>query len=127
MKSQTVDVFRDCYTALPEKVRKKAKMTYSMWQQDNSHPSLHFKRIKDNVPPIFFARVGMHYRALVIREICEGKDTITGFWMGSHSKYNKLMRVLQKSPFSACEIVHFGSTSVRLVSRSAFHSKTAQS
>jgi hypothetical protein len=52
-------------------------------QQDPKHPSLHFKRVRDD---LWSVRVGRGYRALAI----EGKDGFQWFWIGSHA-YDRLV------------------------------------
>lgn len=94
MISQTLDDFWDCYKALPKNVREAACRAYAMWEQNHFYPSLHFKCVKDNVPALYSVRVGLHYRALGLRETRDEEDTITWFWIGTHPEYDKLIESL---------------------------------
>lgn len=93
MISQTTDEFWEFYAELPEPVRKIAQRSYALWVQDHSHPGLHFKCVKDTVPPLYSIRVGLHYRALGLRDKTV-EDTITWFWIGTHAEYDKLIESL---------------------------------
>ncbi len=78
--------FLALYRALPESVRQQARQAYSLFQQDPYHPSLRFRQVHPT-RPIFSARVGLHYRAVGIRQT----DEISWFWIGSHSEYDRLL------------------------------------
>jgi hypothetical protein len=58
-----------------------------MWKENPRHPSLHFKRVDDE-EPIYSARVSDDYRVLGILE----GDTIVWYWIGSHDKYEHLLK-----------------------------------
>jgi hypothetical protein len=47
---------------------------------------LHFKRVHAT-EPLYSVRVGLHWRVLGLLE----DDTITWFWIGSHSEYDKII------------------------------------
>ena len=49
------------YRRLPRDVRRLAAKSYKVWQQDPFHPSLHFKKVGDD---LWSVRVGGHHRAL---------------------------------------------------------------
>lgn len=87
MKSYTTDRFWKCYTGLPVDIKKRAKTTYKVFQNDPYHPSLHFKRIHSS-RPIFFIRITLDYRALGVMQ----ENRIIWFWIGSHSEYDKLLK-----------------------------------
>ena len=55
------------YRGLPEAVRQQARQAYRLFQQDPHHPSLRFRQVHPN-RPIFSAHVGLHYRAVGVRE-----------------------------------------------------------
>ena len=86
MKSKATARFWNLYDALPLHVQKLAKKNYALWQQDQNHPSLAFKKLKGGSGSRFSVRVGDHYRAL--GQITG--DTIEWVWIGSHEEYNKL-------------------------------------
>jgi hypothetical protein len=74
--------FKPLYNALPTRVRTQADRSFALLKQDPKHPSLHFKRVKDD---LWSARVGLSYRALAI----EGQDGFHWFWIGSHADYDR--------------------------------------
>ncbi len=76
--------FKPLYDALPPSVRDLANKEFALLKQDPKHPSLHFKRIKDD---LWSVRVGRSYRALAT----EGKDGFQWFWIGSHADYDRLI------------------------------------
>ena len=76
--------FKPLYDALPVRVRTLADKSFALLRQDPQHPSLHFKRIKDD---LWSVRIGLGYRALAIA----GKDGFQWFWIGSHADYDRLV------------------------------------
>lgn len=86
MTSLTTERFWKAFNELPPDVQERAKKVYELWQQDPYHDSLQFKRVHTK-RPIYSVRIGMDWRALGIKD----DDTITWFWIGSHSDYNKLL------------------------------------
>ena len=87
MKSRATVRFRRLLTDLPLDVRRLAKRTFKTWLADSNHPSLEFKKLHGTKQPTYSARVGIHWRALAVRN---GDDYIW-FWIGSHSDYDKLV------------------------------------
>ncbi len=49
MKSLTTPDFWDSYAQLPLKIKKQARKAYQLWQDNQSHPSLHFKKVGKNL------------------------------------------------------------------------------
>ena len=86
MNSFLLPEFMTLYRALPESVRQQARQAYALFQQDPHHPGLRFRQVHP-VRPIFSARVGLHYRAVGVRQ---GND-ISWFWIGSHAEYDRLL------------------------------------
>jgi len=86
MNSFLLPQFLALYRGLPEHVRQQARQAYALFQQYPHHPSLRFRHVHPT-RPIFSARVGLHYRAVGIRE---GND-IFWFWIGSHAEYDHLL------------------------------------
>lgn len=76
--------FQPRYDALPRRVQRLADKSFALLKADPKHPSLHFKRIRDD---LWSARVGLRYRALAI----EGDDGFQWFWIGSHADYDALI------------------------------------
>jgi hypothetical protein len=89
MNSFLLPEFLARYRALPEVVRQQAREAYRLSQRDPHHPGLRFRQVHP-VRPIFSARVGLHYRAVGVRE---GND-IFWFWIGSHADYDRLLNQL---------------------------------
>jgi hypothetical protein len=89
MSSFLLPEFFALYRELPEPVRRQARQSYALFRQDPHHPSLRFRQVHP-VRPIFSARVGLHYRAVGVRE---GND-IFWFWIGSHAEYDRLLSQL---------------------------------
>lgn len=85
MKSSTTRRFRAAYAALPEGVQRKARLAYQLFRENPSHPSLQFKKVDE--PNIYSVRVGLGYRALGVLEV----SNIVGFWIGSHSEYDRMI------------------------------------
>jgi hypothetical protein len=86
MKSRTVKSFRTALRDLPEEVRQEAREAYRLFQENPSHPGLHFKLIRPK-KRVYSVRVGIHYRALGVLD----EDEIAWFWIGSHADYDKLV------------------------------------
>lgn len=89
MNSFLLPEFLELYRALPESIRQQARQAYSLFQQNPRHPSLRFRQVHPT-RPIFSARVGLHYRAVGIRQ----DDDISWFWIGSHADYDRLLSQL---------------------------------
>jgi hypothetical protein len=77
--------FVPLFDALPADVQAVARKTFALLKSDAKHPSLHFKRIRND---LWSVRVGRKYRALAI----EGMDRFQWFWIGTHADYNRLVR-----------------------------------
>jgi len=67
MKSSVTQSFRKQLQALPMDAQTQAKHAYALWRIEPYHPSLQFKRVSQR-QPIYSVRVGIHYRALGLRE-----------------------------------------------------------
>jgi hypothetical protein len=81
--------FKKAFEALPSDVQELARAAFRQFLADPAHPSLRFKQVHTSAP-IYAARVGIHYRALAVRE----GDTLLWFWIGSHSDYDNLLKRL---------------------------------
>lgn len=84
MNHFTTPDFWERYNALPEEVRELADKNYRLLRTNPAHPSLHFKKTKDDV---WSVRVGRHYRALAFEE----DDGYYWFWIGAHAEYDHLL------------------------------------
>ena len=72
------------YRRLRLEVRRLADKSFALLQQNSSHPSLRFKKVRANV---WSVRVGLHYRALAV----ERPDGLYWFWIGHHGEYDVLL------------------------------------
>jgi hypothetical protein len=75
--------FWDRYQSLPAAVQRLADSAYELLKADYRHPSLQLKV----VGRYWSVRVGLHYRALAIRD----RDDLVWFWIGHHSEYDRLI------------------------------------
>lgn len=89
MNSRTTQRFRALLQSLPAHVIQQARDAYELFQDNPSHPGLHFKKVHSD-PPIYSARVGIGYRAVGVLD----GDTVIWFWIGSHAEYDRLLDTL---------------------------------
>lgn len=89
MRSRTTERFRKAFGQLPEEVKRRAREAYKLFSENPQHPSLRFKQVHATMA-IWSVRVGVHYRALGVRQ----PDVIIWFWIGSHGDYEKLISQL---------------------------------
>lgn len=87
MKHLTLPRYWQYYQALPKKIQQLADKKFQLLKTSPYHPSLHFKKIGGE-NSLWSVRVSRQYRALG-REKPEG---ISWFWIGSHAKYNQLLK-----------------------------------
>lgn len=88
MKSHTTEQFRTLLALLPPSVQKRARDAYKLFKVNSSHPSLRFKPVHTKAKGSFYSvRIGIHYRALALRE----GDELIWFWVGSHADYDILL------------------------------------
>ncbi len=73
------------YAELPPEIRKLADENYALLKSNSRHPSLHFKP----VGRFWSARIGIHYRAVAVKE----GDDYAWFWIGHHSEYDRLLGI----------------------------------
>lgn len=83
MTSRITEEFRALFAQLPAEIQARARRSYRLWQEDATHPSLHFKKVHSK-EAIYSVRIGRRWRALGLLE----EDTIYWFWIGSHSDYD---------------------------------------
>lgn len=88
MQSYTTTRFRLAFARLPKHIQEATRQAYRHWKQDNTHPSLHFKLIQNN---LYSARISIKYRALAIKQA----DTNIWFWVGTHADYDQLINSLK--------------------------------
>lgn len=88
MRSKRTKHFRELFAGLPKDAQKQASTAYQQFAADPSHPGLMFKQVSAK-GPTYSARVGIHYRALAMRQ----RDH--WFWIGTHAEYDKLLDQIQ--------------------------------
>jgi hypothetical protein len=84
MKSLTTSDFWSTYALLPQDIKDQAQKSYRLWQENQSHPSLHFKKVGTN---LWSARITRDYRALALKK----GDDYYWFWIGTHKEYDNLL------------------------------------
>ena len=84
MKSKVDPAFWRRFNALPPQIQQFAGRTYVLWLKDPFYPSLHFKKLKND---LWSVRIGDHYRAA---GYFLTSDTFVWTWIGTHEEYNKL-------------------------------------
>ena len=72
---------------LPKEAQEQASAAYRLFKDNPYHPGLFFKQVDDK-PPLYSVRIGLHYRALGIKQ----GDIIVWVWIGSHAEYDKFLR-----------------------------------
>ena len=92
MISLTTERFRKLLVQLPREIQKQAKEAYLQFEKDPYHPGLRFKRVHSK-RPIYAVRISKDYRALGVQRGSE----IIWFWIGSHSKYDKILKEMRKA------------------------------
>jgi len=92
VESETTQEFRDRLAKLPASVRSYAQRVCGRWQVDPWQPALQFKPIHQSLP-IYSVRIGLHWRAIGIREA----DKVIWFWIGSHKEYDQKIKNLRRS------------------------------
>jgi mRNA-degrading endonuclease RelE of RelBE toxin-antitoxin system len=90
VKSELSDDFIECFKELPENIKTLAKKNYQLWVNNPEHPGLNFKKVK-STNNIYSIRIGIGWRAL---GILKNKNTIVWFWIGSHGKYDSIIKTL---------------------------------
>ena len=90
MESITTEKFRKCFDNLPQNIKTEARKVFKTWKSDPFLKSLKFKKIHNKVD-IYSIRIGLHWRALGVKE----SNNIIWFWIGSHSEYDKLINNLK--------------------------------
>ena len=86
MISHTTSRFWKAYRQLDERIQKKARRAYELFERNPQHPSLRFKKVHPT-EPLYSARVSLNHRAL---GICDGSE-IVWFWIGPHNEYERLI------------------------------------
>ncbi len=69
---------------LPASVQNTARKNFELLKDNPKHPSLHFKK----VGRFWSARVGIHYRALAVKD----DEDFIWVWIGNHSDYDQIVK-----------------------------------
>ena len=90
MTSHITQKFREAFNRLPKTIKKQAKETFRLFNQNPYHPSFHFKRIH-STRPIFSLRITKDCRAVGIQQ----NNQVIWFWIGSHNDYDNLLKQIR--------------------------------
>lgn len=85
MKSFATPDFWQAYSALSPELKEKARKAYQLWQENQSYPSLHFKKVGKN---LWSARITQDCRALALKR----ENDFYWIWIGSHDDYDALLK-----------------------------------
>ncbi len=69
---------------LPAMVQSVACKNFELLKVNPQHPSLHFKK----VGRFWSARVGMHHRALAVKD----DEDFIWVWIGTHDEYDQIVK-----------------------------------
>ena len=89
MNSRFESGFAKHLRGIPDQVARRATKVLDLLEQNNRHPSLHFKRVKAG-KDAWSIRVTKDYRMVGYRS----GDAVTWFWIGTHNEYDKLLKRL---------------------------------
>ena len=81
---RATDRFWRCFNTLPEAVQDVAKKNFDLLKHNPSHPSLHFKKVRN----FWSVRAGLRHRALAVED---GEDFIW-VWIGTHDDYQRMLK-----------------------------------
>ncbi len=84
MKSLATAEFWKAYAKLSSEMQEPARKAYKLWQENPTHPSLHFKKVGKN---LWSVRISGNYRALALKK---GNDYYW-IWIGDHDEYESLL------------------------------------
>ncbi len=89
MRNVRLRSFREQFSRLPRYVQAAAVGAYAQFATEPNHPGLAFKQVR-GASDIWGVRIGLHYRALAVRE----GDLLLWFWIGTHAEYDLRIRRL---------------------------------
>ena len=84
MKSLATAEFWKAYAKLSSEMQEQARKAYKLWQENPTHPSLHFKKVGKN---LWSVRISGNYRSLALKK---GNDYYW-IWIGDHDEYESLL------------------------------------
>jgi hypothetical protein len=86
VRSRTTSRFWDAYAELPERIKRRARKAYELFEENPRHPSLRLKKVHAD-RPIYSVRITQDYCAVGVQK----EDSIIWFWIGSHVDYDRLL------------------------------------
>lgn len=86
MRSRATSRFWDAYAELPERIKRRARKAYELFEQNPRHPSLRLKKVHAD-RSIYAVRITRDYRAVGVQK----EESIIWFWIGSHEDYDRLL------------------------------------
>jgi len=84
MNSFTTANFWKAYAELSPDIKEQAQKAYRLWPEDPLYPSLHFKKVGQN---LWSARISGGYRSLALKK----DNDYYWFWIGDHGKYENFL------------------------------------
>lgn len=81
---KTIKRFWTGFYRLPVPIQQLARKNFELLKRHPRHPSLHFKK----VGKLWFARIGLNYRALAV----EDQQDLIWVWIGTHEEYEKMLK-----------------------------------
>ncbi len=87
MISKRTKRFKQLFQSMPKEVQEQANAAYRLFKDNPYHPGLFFKQV-ENKPALYSVRIGLHYRALGVRQ----DETIVWVWIGSLAEYDKFLK-----------------------------------
>lgn len=84
MNHRATQSFWKLFDALNPEVQNLASKNFEIPKRDPKHPSLHFKRIHDD---LWSVRVGIDFRALALAS----EDGFDWIWIGPHGVYDRII------------------------------------
>ena len=85
MTSRVRPSFWRAYQALDPRIRKAARKSYGLFNENPGHPSLRFKKLAGQ-DRVWSVRINDSFRALAERD----GNAVIWFWIGSHNDFDKL-------------------------------------
>jgi hypothetical protein len=89
VRSFTTTRFWETFGALPIAAQRQGRAAYRLFQENPFHPSLQFKQVH-RVRSIYSVRIGLHYRALGVRD----GEEVVWYWAGTHAEYDRIVAQL---------------------------------
>ena len=93
LRSELQMAFFVKFSGLPIREQKKTTAALKLWERDNSHPGLQFKKLKTKADNIYSIRI--NDKPPGTRAVGEKKgDAVEWLWVGPHDEYMRLLKRL---------------------------------